>query len=57
MSEKPEVLTVEQVAELLQVSPKRVRQLPIPQVRLGPRTIRFRREDVERFIERKRFVA
>jgi excisionase family DNA binding protein len=52
-----DVLTVDEVARLLKLSPKRVRQLPIPQIRLGPRTIRYAKEDVDRYLERRRLVA
>lgn len=44
------LLTAAQVAERLAVRVKRVYDLPIAQVTLGPRTIRWRDEDVEAYI-------
>ena len=41
-----EVLTPKEVADLLTTSPKQVRRLPIPKVVLGPRTVRYLRQDV-----------
>ena len=52
-----ELLTAEQVAELLQVSKKRVLDSPIPQVRLGPRTIRYLPDDVAAYMKQKRVAA
>ncbi len=47
----PIILTVKDVAQLLRISPKQVRALDIPRVeRLGPRTLRFRRDDVVKFL-------
>jgi excisionase family DNA binding protein len=40
-----------EVAMLLGVSVRQVLRLPIPQVRFGPRTIRYRKEDVDAFIQ------
>lgn len=54
MRELPTYLTAEQVAEKLQVSKKRVLDLPIPQVRVGPRTIRYLPEDVAAYMEKRR---
>jgi excisionase family DNA binding protein len=45
------LLTAKQVARMLGISPRQVLRLPIPQVRLGHRTIRYRKEDVDAFIE------
>ncbi len=50
------LLTIEQVAELLNVSPKTVRRLRIPCIRLG-RLLRFRASDVERFLAARSFHA
>jgi excisionase family DNA binding protein len=47
-----QLLTTQQVARLLGVSARQVLRLPIPQVRLGYRTIRYRRADVVAFIEK-----
>ena len=47
----PYILTVKDVAQLLRISPKQVRALKIPRVEgLGPRTFRFRRDDVLTFL-------
>jgi hypothetical protein len=42
--------TTENVAELMGVSVRKVLMLPIRQIRLGPRTIRFRLKDVYEYI-------
>lgn len=42
----PRLMTPEEVAEFLAVTRRRVLQLPIKQVRIGDRTVRFRLEDV-----------
>jgi hypothetical protein len=47
-------LTAEEVAEILRVPTRRVRQLGIPVVQLGPNTLRYLREDVEEWVRRKR---
>jgi excisionase family DNA binding protein len=59
MTEKIEqLLTVEQVAEILQLSTVQVyRYLKdgrLPKVKLGRRAVRVRPEDLERFIEERR---
>lgn len=51
-----QLLTLEQVAELLSVSPRTVRRLRIPTVRLG-RLVRYRASDVARFVEARRCHA
>lgn len=49
------LLTVEQVAVLLAVRPALVRQLAhrgeLSSLRVGPKLIRFRAEDVQRYVE------
>ncbi len=50
------LLTIEQVAGVLGVSPKTVRRLRIPCIRLG-RLLRFRASDVERFLAARSFHA
>jgi hypothetical protein len=40
------LLTAEEVGELLCISSRKVLLLPIPQIRLGPRIIRYRLRDV-----------
>jgi hypothetical protein len=45
-----ELLTTEEVADLLRVSTRKVLLLPLRQVRLGPRSIRFRLWDVYEFL-------
>lgn len=42
----PDVLTPKGVAAMLATSPRQVRRLPIPKVVLGPRTVRYLRQDV-----------
>ena len=46
-----------QVAELLGVSARHVLQITIPQIRLGTRTIRYQREDVETYIKSRPSTA
>ncbi len=54
----PEWLTVEQVAEWLQVSTKTIRRYieagTLPAVNLGGRAIRIRREDIEAWLQTRR---
>ncbi|MEX2156955.1 MAG: helix-turn-helix domain-containing protein [Gemmatimonadales bacterium] len=47
-------LTAEEVAQILRVPKRRVRQLGIPAVQLGPNTLRYFREDVEEFLRKRR---
>jgi excisionase family DNA binding protein len=51
----PELLTRKQVAELFQVSPLTIIRLEaagkLPAVKVGAGSIRYKREDVEAFIE------
>lgn len=49
-----EPLTAAEVAEILKVPKRQVRRLGIPVVQLGPRTLRWLREDVEAFVRRRR---
>lgn len=44
------LLTAKDVADLLQVHINAVYRLPIPQVRLSQRRVRFRPHDVKRYI-------
>ena len=44
------LLTANEVAELLNVSTRKVLMLPIKQVRVGPRLIRFRLKDVYEYM-------
>jgi excisionase family DNA binding protein len=48
-----QLLTTEQVAELLAVSERTVRRLRVPTVRLG-RLVRYKAADVARFVEARR---
>ena len=51
----PYILTVRDLARLLRISPKQARALPIPRIQgLGPRTIRYMREDVIEFVQNNR---
>jgi hypothetical protein len=45
------LLSPKQVAILLGISSRQVLRLPIPQIRLGPKTIRYRKEDVNAFVK------
>ena len=45
-----QLLTAEEVADLMGVSPRTVLQLPLKQIRISPRLIRFRLEDVYAFL-------
>lgn len=47
------LVTPKQLGTRLNVSSRQALRLPIPQVRLGPRTIRFREEDIDDFIDKK----
>lgn len=47
------VLTIQQLADWLGVSRRTVQRLPIPVVRLGHRTLRYRGRDVLDYLERK----
>ncbi len=55
---QPEWLTVEQVADWLQVSTKTIRRYiedgSLPAVNLGGRAIRIRRQDLEAWLEKRR---
>jgi excisionase family DNA binding protein len=54
----PEWLTIEQVAEWLQVSTRTIRRYiedgSLPAVNLGGRAIRIRRQDLEAWLENRR---
>ena len=41
-----DILKAEEVAKMLKTSAQQVRRLPLPVIRLGPRTLRYLREDV-----------
>ncbi len=43
---QPEILTLQQVSEWLQIEPRQVVRFGVPCVRLGHRTLRFLRDDV-----------
>jgi predicted DNA-binding transcriptional regulator AlpA len=45
------LLSTAEVGRLLRMSSKTVLRKPIKQVRLGPRTIRYRLEDVQDYIQ------
>jgi predicted DNA-binding transcriptional regulator AlpA len=52
-SQPDELLTRDEVAAWLKLPPKSVYELPIAKVKLGHRTVRWRRSDVEEFIDRR----
>ena len=45
-----DILTQKEVAAWLKLKPRQVERLGIPALRLGHRTIRYRRSDVERWV-------
>lgn len=45
------LLTALEVAALLGIRPKRVYELPIPRVRLGTKTIRWRMKDIQTYVD------
>jgi hypothetical protein len=45
-----ELLTVDEVADLLRVSTRKVLMLPIKQIKIGPRLVRYRLFDVYEFL-------
>ena len=47
------LLTVKEVATILNVPFKRVYELDIPAVRIAARSLRWRRSDVQQWIERR----
>lgn len=49
-----QLLRAEDLARMLKKPQKTVYDLPIPQVRLGPRTVRWKHDDVIDFIENRR---
>jgi excisionase family DNA binding protein len=51
-NEKPEVLTTEEVAELLRVSKRTIERLPLPYAKVG-RLRRYRRVDIMSYLEKK----
>lgn len=51
------LLTAAEVARILGVRPKRVYELPLPQVRLSERTIRWCRSDVMTWITDRKRIA
>ena len=51
-----QLLTLAELAKRLQLSPKTIRRLRIPCLRIG-RALRYRPSDVERFLAARRFHA
>ncbi len=49
-SKTDDLLTAEQVAQILRIRAKEVYQLPLPVVRLSPRRLRWVRSAVEQFV-------
>jgi predicted DNA-binding transcriptional regulator AlpA len=47
------LMTATEVAKVLKLAPKAVYDLPIKRVRLGPRRLRWRPEDVRAFIAKR----
>jgi len=48
------LLNAQDLARLLKKPVKTVYDLPIPQVHLGPRTIRWKKADVREFVDNRR---
>ena len=48
-----QLLTALQVADYLQISRKRVYELPIPVIKLGPKRLRWRLADLRAFLEER----
>ena len=48
------LLSPRQVAAMIGISRRNVLRLGIPRIQLGHRTIRYRKEDVDGFIKKKR---
>lgn len=48
------LLTPEEVASWLQVTPKQVLRLPMPRRKLGRRTVRYDRADVQGWLDAQR---
>jgi hypothetical protein len=53
----PQLLTREQVATWLNVKPRQVDRLGVPCLRLGVKTLRYLRSDVEKWLEQYRRAA
>ena len=51
------LLTAAQVARILSVRQKRVYELGIPAVRISEKSLRWRRTDLETWLEKRRGVA
>lgn len=51
------LLTAAQVSRILGVRPKRVYELGIPTVRISEKSLRWRRSDLEAWIDRRRGAA
>jgi excisionase family DNA binding protein len=51
------ILTREEVAKWLQLKPRQVERLGIPYLRLGQRTVRYRKADVEAWLASCRRAA
>ncbi len=49
-----EILTLQQVADMLQISQREVVRYNIPRFRLGKKTPRYKRLEVEQWLETKR---
>lgn len=52
--EELQLLTAMELGALLGMSPKRVYDIPIPQVRVGKRAVRWRVSDVRDFLTRRK---
>ncbi len=53
-----EFMTIDEVADMLSVSREQVlRRRDLPRFKIGSRTVRIKRSDVESFLQRNRQVA
>lgn len=46
----PQLISSDALAKRLELTPKAVRELPLPRIRVGRRSIRYRISDVEKFL-------
>ena len=51
IAELQPLLSPAQVAEILNISRRQVLRLPIPRITLGPKSVRYRSEDLNAYIE------
>jgi hypothetical protein len=52
-----DVMSRDEVAAWLKINPRQVERLGVPYFRLGERTVRYRRHEVEAWLEARRVAA